>query len=256
MFALITGSGFYDIPDLTDRERRPVTTPYGSVELTVGRWHGHDVAFLPRHGARHSIPPHAIDYRSNVWALRAAGAEAVVATAVSGAIDPVLRPGQLVVVDDVIDFTSGRRSTFFDDETDPGFGTGPVVHTDMTHPYDPTLRALVVRAAAEVGVPVVDGGVYCATNGPRFETPAEIRMMAAVGGHLVGMTGQPEVTLAREAGLPYASIAVVSNPAAGLGAEELSIDDIVAVIETTAEPLYRLIGRTIALHAGHEVPEP
>jgi len=247
MFGLITGSGFYDLPDLRDRRRAEIDTPYGPVNVTVGRWWQSDVCFLPRHGSDHSIPPHAINYRANIWALREVGASAILATAVSGGISPEMTVGRLVSISDFIDFTDGRPYTFFDGVTDPGFVERPakVNHTDMTNPYDPAMRAVIRRAAEVESIDLVDGGVYCTTNGPRFETPAEIRMMATVGGDLVGMTGYPEVALAGEAGLPYAAIGVISNQAAGLGDEELSGSDIFAVIERVAEPLYRLVARTI-----------
>jgi 5'-methylthioadenosine phosphorylase len=251
---LITGSGFYDIPELVDRAVEHVDTPFGGpVPVTTGRWRGVDVCFIARHGSDHSIPPHGINYRANVSALAASGANSVIATAVSGAIDPMLEPGALVVINDVLNFTSGREATFFDGSQRPVVtgGSTPrrVVHTDMTNPYHPETRAAVLQAAADESVPVVDGAVYCTTDGPRFETPAEIEMMRRLGGHLVGMTGYPEVVLAVEAGLRYASIGVVSNPAAGSNAEPLSIDDIGAVLSTVTEPLHRLIARTVELLA-------
>jgi 5'-deoxy-5'-methylthioadenosine phosphorylase len=249
VLGLIMGSGFYDIVGLVDRAEVPVDTPYGRVTLTTGRWHGQPVAFLPRHGVDHSIPPHAINYRANVWALASSGVSAVVATAVSGGISPKMAPGRLVVISDFLNFTAGRAETFFDGLVDPGFepASGPVTHTDMTNAYDPAMRAAIRRAAELESIDVLDGAVYCTTNGPRFETPAEIRMMAVLGGDLVGMTGYPEVALAREAGVPYASIGVVSNWAAGLSSDELSSAEIFSVIEAASEPLYRLIGRTVVL---------
>ena len=249
MLGLITGSGFYDPPDLANRSTREVVTPFGVVTLTSGTWRGQPVVFLPRHGADHSVAPHAINYRANVWALAAAGATGIVATAVSGGISASMGPGTLALISDFIDFTTGRDVTFFDGVTDPGLPgrePGPIVtHTDMSRPYDPDLRSLLARAAAEESIPIVDGAVYCTTNGPRFETPAEIRMMANQGGDLVGMTGYPEVALAVEAGIPYASVGVVSNWAAGLSEESLSLGDIMGVIEGAGDHLYRLIGRTI-----------
>ena len=249
MFGLITGSGFYDVPDLEDRRAEAVETPYGSAEVTVGRWRGNDLCFLPRHGSDHTIPPHGINYRANIWALRHVGASSILATAVSGGISPQMTVGRLVVISDFLDFTDGRPSTFFDGVTDPEFPgrRGTVTHTDMTNPYDPAMRAVIRRAAEAESIDIADGGVYCTTNGPRFETPAEIGMMATLGGDLVGMTGYPEVALAGEAGLPYAAIGVISNQAAGLGGKELSGSDIYAVIEGVAEPLYRLVARTIEL---------
>jgi 5'-methylthioadenosine phosphorylase len=249
VLGLIMGSGFYDIAALVDRATAETATPYGPVQLTTGWWREQPVAFLPRHGADHSIPPHAINYRANIWALASAGVTAIVATAVSGGINPVMAPGRLVLISDFLNFTTGREDTFFDGVIDPGFAhtKGNVTHTDMTNPYDPSMRAAIHRSAELESIELIDGAVYCTTNGPRFETRAEIAMMGILGGDLVGMTGYPEVALAREAQVPYASIGVVSNWAAGLGPAELSASEIFAAIEGAADPLYRLIGRTIEL---------
>jgi 5'-methylthioadenosine phosphorylase len=254
MFGLITGSGFYDIPELVDRAVEALDTPFGGpVPVTVGRWRGAEVCFIARHGADHSIPPHAIGYRANIAALKTIGATSVLATAVSGSMNPRMPPGSLVLIADYLDFTSGRETTFFDGSGRPIVAGEPpprtVVHTDMSAPYDPGLRELVLRAAADEAVELIDGAVYCTANGPRFETPAEIGMMATVGGDLVGMTGYPEVALAVEAGLPYASIGVVSNLAAGISPEPLSGEDIMALVAQVADPLYRVIGRTVELAA-------
>lgn len=240
MIGLITGSGFYDLPQVEDRRAVSMTTPYGEVGLTTGSWDGTPVAFLPRHGSGHSIPPHAINYRANVKALEMAGATSIIATAVSGGINPSMRPGDFVLIHDVLNFTSGRADTFFD-------GRDGVVHTDVSTPYAPELRAKVLAAATDEGIALADGGVYCATSGPRFETPAEITMMGRLGGDLVGMTGYPEVVLANELGIPYVSIGVISNTAAGLGQETLSAEDVMVVVETCTEPLHRLIGCTIQM---------
>jgi len=244
VFGIVTGSGFYDVPDLQDRAEQTVETPFGSAVVTTGTWHGHSIAFLPRHGSGHSVPPAAINYRANIWALRETGVTSVLATAVSGGITAEMTPGKLVVISDFINFTSGRATTFFDGVQQP-FSAGEH-HTDMTHAYSPRLRALVVEAAAVENVDIINGGVYCTTDGPRFETPAEIEMMRRAGGDLVGMTGYPEVALAVEAGLEYCSIGVVSNPAAGI-AESLSAADIFDLIGVVADPLYRLISRVIQI---------
>ncbi len=254
MFGLITGSGFYDIPDLVDRSVEAIDTPFGGpVSVTTGTWRQHPVCFIARHGSDHSIPPHAINYRANIAALKTVGATSVLATAVSGSLNSTMPPGALVLIDDVLNFTSGRADTFFDGSGRPIVaGSKParsVVHTDVTTPYDPALRAVVRQAAADEGIALTDGAVYCTANGPRFETPAEIRMMGVLGGDLVGMTGYPEVVLAVEAGLPYASIGVVSNMAAGISEEPLSADDIMELIDEVADPLHRLIGRTVELSA-------
>lgn len=243
MLGLITGSGFYDIALIADRRVVTITTPYGDVAVTHGRWSGEiDLVFIARHGSDHSIAPHSINYRANIWALRDAGATAILATAVSGGITDGLEPGDLVIIDDFLNFTAGRADTFFDEP-------GNLQHTDMTDAYDPALRRLIADAAASVDVPISVGGTYCATNGPRFESPAEIRMMATVGGDLVGMTGYPEVALARELDLPYASIGVISNHAAGLVADALSLPEIMAVIESASVSLYPVIGKVIEGHS-------
>ncbi len=252
MFGLITGSGFYDIPDLVDGVIESVDTPFGRARVTTGRWLDRQVVFLARHGADHSTPPAGINYRANIWALREAGATSIVATAVSGGVDPALAVGDLVVISDFLDFTSGRAVTFFDGSNE-SFDAARH-HTDMTWPYDPPLRGHLLEAASEEGIDVVDGGVYATTNGPRFETPAEIKMMRMLGADLVGMTGYPEVALARELGIPYASIGIISNAAAGMsidgsGPTELSADDIFDLVGTVTEPLHRLISRTLTLVA-------
>jgi len=239
VLGLITGSGFYDVPEIVDREAKTITTPYGDVEVTTGRWAGeHEVAFIARHGSDHSVPPHAINYRANIRALSEAGVTAIIATAVSGGIAPGLDLGHLVVIDDFLNFSSGRASTFFDEP-------GVVQHTDMTNAYDVNLRATLVAAGADLGIDLVDGGTYCTFDGPRFESPAEIRMAGILGADLVGMTGYPEVVLAAELGIPYASIGVISNKAAGLADADLSIPEIMAVLETASLPLYKLIGGAI-----------
>lgn len=263
MFGLITGSGFYDIPELTDRSVESVETPFGGpVAVTTGRWRGSDVCFIPRHGSDHSIPPHGINYRANISALKTMGARSVVATAVSGGINADMPPGAMVLISDFLNFTSGREATFFDGSNRPitfeaqagaqEAAKNPnvpikVVHTDMSAPYDRELRSLILRAADDENVPLGDGAIYCTADGPRFETPAEIRMMRTLGGDLVGMTGFPEVALAVEAGMRYASIGLVSNVAAGMADEPLSVEDIMSLMETATDPLYRLIGRTVEL---------
>lgn len=240
---LITGSGFYDLETLRDTRIITAETPFGDVPITTGRWNGeHPVLFLARHGTDHSIAPHLINYRANIWAARDLGASAIIATAVSGGIAPDFAPGDFVIIDDFIDFTDGRHRTFFD-------SPGELQHTDMSMPFDPDLRQLVTTAAASVALPLHQSGTYCATNGPRFESRAEIEMMRRMGGDLVGMTGCPEVILANELELPYASIGVISNRAAGLGDRELSVPEIMQVIGDAAGPLESLLGATIELHA-------
>lgn len=242
MFGLITGSGFYDIPELEGRGVTHIDTPFGSAEVTTGNWHGKPIAFVPRHGTGHSVPPSGINYRANIWALREVGVQSLLATAVSGGIHPDMTPGRLVLISDFLNFTSGRATTLFDGTLGPFSATEH--HTDVSHAYSPRLRTAVNKAAALESVDLIDGGVYCTADGPRFESPAEIEMMRRLGGDLVGMTGYPEVVLAAEAGLEYCSIGIISNPAAGI-AESLSANDIFELIDEVSDPLYRLISRTI-----------
>lgn len=240
MLSFITGSGFYTLPGLTDTKQRAVETRYGEVLLTTGTFAGAPVAFLPRHGVDHSIAPHRINYRANIAALSEVGATAILATAVSGSLDPKAGPGTLRLVDQFIDLTSGRDFTFFDED---------VKHVDVTEPYDPALRKLLVQAAAADGIELLESGTYMCFNGPRFETPAEIKMATIMGADLVGMTGCPEVALANELDIAYAAVGVVSNLAAGMSGEHLSLEEIMAILEHTAEPLYKMFTRVVALHA-------
>jgi len=237
VLGLITGSGFDHLSDLDDSESDVVATPIGDVPVTRGLLDGFPVVALKRHGIGHSVPPHRVNYRANVRAIHEAGATAAVATAVSGAIDPSLTLGDLVLIDQFIDATHGRSGTFFDDE---------VRHTDMTEPYDPALRGILREVGEAAGIPLVDGGTYVCTNGPRFETPAEIRLYQAAGATLVGMTGCPEVALAIELGLPYASIGVISNPAAGNNDKPLALDDIRAAMAAAATPVRILLAGAAA----------
>lgn len=250
MFGLITGSGLYDIPGLVDRRIDEISTPYGPpVRLTTGRLGTLDICFLPRHGSDHSVPPHAINYRANIAALHQAGATAVLATAVVGSIEPAWGEGTMAVLTDVLNFTSGRAETYFDGTSPPPIPVAsPVVHSDMSDPYDPALRHAVLTAAAELGIHVEPEAVYCCANGPRFETKAEIEMMGRLGGQLVGMTGYPEVVLAVEIGLPYASIALVSNHAAGVGPEAVSVGSIIEALDRRAPTVHSLITRTLEVY--------
>ncbi len=213
VLAIIGGSGFSDFPALVIEGAHRVETPYGDTSAPVlsGRLAGVRVLFLPRHGAGHRLPPHRINYRANLWALRASGAERVVGLAAVGGITERFSPLTLSVPHDLIDYTFGREQSIYDGES------GALDHVDMTSPYCEDLRQALVRACAASGQCVVDGGVYGVTQGPRLETPAEIARMERDGCDLVGMTGMPEAGIARELGLRYASFAFVVNWAAGKG---------------------------------------
>ncbi|MEN9774318.1 MAG: hypothetical protein RL322_1388 [Pseudomonadota bacterium] len=212
MIAVLGGSGLGRLPGLELKGSLHLETRWGapSGPILEGQWHGVPVLFLPRHGTPHAIPPHRINYRANLWALREAGARAVVAVAAVGGIATDCVPAALVVPDQLIDYTWGRDATFHDGEG------GEVVHVDFTEPYDALMRADLIEAGRQAGQAVIDQGVYGCTQGPRLETAAEIRRMARDGCTVVGMTGMPEAVLARELDLPYACLAVVANHAAGL----------------------------------------
>ena len=211
MFAIIGGSGLTQLSSLEILRREVVRTPYGepSGALTFGRLRDKDVVFLARHGYGHTIPPHEVNYQANIWALREAGVSSIVSVASVGGIRPDFVPGALVVPDQILDYTWGRKQSFFE-----GGETG-VRHIDFTHPYDGPLRQKILAAAAAAGEKVFDCGVYATTQGPRLETAAEINRLERDGADLVGMTGMPEAALARELELPYAAINVVANYAAG-----------------------------------------
>jgi 5'-methylthioinosine phosphorylase len=209
--AVIGGTGLTELPELVIERREVVTTPWGapSGPLTHGRLHGRAVVFLARHGYGHNIPPHKVNYRANLWALRAAGAPRVLAVAAVGGIRADMRPGRIAFPDQVIDYTSGRAHTYFEDDLDK------VTHVDFTQPYDEGLRAALIAAARRAGLEAIEDGTYGAAQGPRLESKAEIDRMERDGCALVGMTGMPEAALARELELAYACCAVVANRAAG-----------------------------------------
>jgi 5'-methylthioadenosine phosphorylase len=230
VLAIIGGSGLERLANLEVRRREVVSTPYGepSSALSFGTIRARDVVFLARHGESHTIPPHAVNYRANLWALHAAGAKRILAIATVGGIKAHLVPGSLVVPHQILDYTHGREATFVT------ASDGRLLHVDFTVPYSRELRACLLAAAARAGYRALDGATYAATQGPRLETAAEIDRLERDGADIVGMTGMPEAALARELALPYAALAVVVNPAAGRGADALRIrmEDILAVLET------------------------
>jgi 5'-methylthioadenosine phosphorylase len=228
MLAIVGGSGLTSFAELEVERREIVRTPYGepSGPLTFGQLNGHAVVFLPRHGYGHTIPPHDINYRANIWALRQVQVAGIVAVVSVGGIRPDIHPGAIVLLDQVIDYTWGRVSTYFDN---PDM---PVTHIDFTVPFDNALRQRLRDAAGQIAEPMVDGACYACTQGPRLETAAEIDRLERDGAAVVGMTLMPEACLARELDIPYAGVAVVVNHAAGRGDSKFSI--------STAE-----IGRTL-----------
>ncbi len=248
MIAIIGGSGLTRLANLEITQRRIVRTPYGepSGPLTFGRIGAADAVFLARHGYGHTLPPHEINYRANLWALHAQGVKEVISVCTVGGIAAHLGAGTLVVPDQIIDYTWGRPSTYFE-------GTEqPVTHIDFTYPYAEDLRRKAMAAARDVGMEVADGGTYAAVQGPRLETKAEIDRLERDGASMVGMTGMPEAALARELGLAYAAIAVVVNPAAGRGASAraIALDDIGRVLEESMAKVRMIVAKLVESHGG------
>lgn len=219
MLAIIGGGGLTQLSNMEIERREVVRTPFGepSGALVFGRMCNEPVVFLARHGYGHTIPPHLVNYRANIWALKDARVSGIVSVASVGGIRAELGPGTLMVPDQIIDYTWGRKSTFFEG------GDTPVRHIDFTHPYDQALRQRLLAAISAAGEYAVDGGVYASTQGPRLETAAEINRLDRDGADIVGMTGMPEAALARELDLPYAAIGVVVNYAAGRWSSEAGI---------------------------------
>ncbi len=244
MLAIIGGSGLSRLATLEVTERRAARTPYGepSGVLMFGRIGGKPVVFLARHGHAHTIAPHEVNYRANIWALRDAGAARIVSVASVGGIRKEYGPGALVVPDQLIDYTWGRASTFFEGPDQP------VTHVDFTHPYSEAVRDAILQAGVDCGERLFNGGTYAATQGPRLETAAEINRLERDGADLVGMTAMPEAVLARELGLDYGAIAVVVNQAAGRGSSAGGIDlvEIEAVLQQAMVRVCRIIEALLA----------
>jgi 5'-methylthioinosine phosphorylase len=239
VFAIIGGSGLAKLSALANTRRQVARTPFGepSGALTFGTLGGHEVVFLARHGYGHTIAPHEINYRANIWALKDLGVSGVMSVASVGGIRADLGPGTLVVPDQIIDYTHSRKSTFLEG------AELPVTHIDFTWPYSQAVRKRLLDAATGCGEIVTNGGVYACTQGPRLETAAEIERIARDGGDLVGMTGMPEACLAREAQLEYAAIAVVVNHAAGRGdsREAIALDTLESVLNATMARAIRVL---------------
>ena len=239
MLAIIGGSGLTQLANLEIGRRKVARTPYGdpSGPVTFGRIGAAEVLFLARHGYGHTIAPHEVNYRANLWALKQAGADEVVSVASVGGIRNDLWPGTLLLPHQIIDYTWGRVATFFEG---PG---APVNHIDFTEPYSRPMRERLLEGAAAAGERITDGGVYAATQGPRLETAAEINRLERDGADVVGMTGMPEAALAREIGLEYAAIAVVANYAAGRGDSQRAVplERIQAVLDEAMVRVRRII---------------
>ena len=236
--AIIGGTGLTSLKGLEIIKKEVVHTPYGepSAPFIYGRLASTEVIFLARHGAGHTIPPHRINYRANIWGLRQTGVTHIIAVAAVGGIADNAPPGQIVIPDQVVDYTWSRPSTFFEE------GLQQVTHVDFSYPYSDTLRTLLVTSGKAVNLNVTETGTYGATQGPRLETAAEIIRLANDGCSIVGMTGMPEAVLAREAELEYACCAVVANWAAGRGdGSIITMDEIETNLQQGMESVRTLL---------------
>lgn len=231
MLAVIGGSGLVKLAGLSNTRRQVMRTPWGdpSCALTIGELDGVELVFLARHGYGHTLAPHRINYRANIWALKEFGVTGIISVATVGGIRGDCGPGVIVVPDQIIDYTTSRVGTYFDGPDQP------VTHIDFTQPYHTGMREGLLKAANKAGQAILDGGTYGCTEGPRLETGAEIERMKRDGCDLVGMTGMPEAALAREQEMPYATLAVVANHAAGLGQSRkaISLEAIGPVLDQT-----------------------
>jgi 5'-methylthioinosine phosphorylase len=241
LIAVIGGTGLDQWPDLRVDEERELTTPWGtpSAPFAVGRAFGAKVVFCARHGRDHRFPPHSINYRANLWALRELGARTVVGVAAVGGIAPWLEPGAVAIPDDIIDYTWGRDHTYSDGPD------RPLEHVVFTEPYSPRVRRELMHGAIAAGVDVASGGVMGVTQGPRLESAAEIRRMKRDGCDMVGMTAMPEASLARELGLDYANLAVSVNWAAGIGGNADLHAEIVDSLESSMAKVRALLAKAL-----------
>jgi len=237
--AVIGGTGVYDPKMLTRIETVAVDTPYGTVTCQTGEYAGKIVAFIPRHGSKHSIPPHLINYRANLWALKKIGVRKILATTAVGSLDRQYKPGDFMFPDQFLDFTKSREATFYTG------GERGVVHVDVTAPYCPELSRHIVASAVKLKLSSHNSGCYVCTEGPRFETAAEVKAYRQLGGDVVGMTGVPEAVLAREAEMCYITVSMVTNFAAGISKELLTHREVFETMQQNSENIRKLLAEAI-----------
>ncbi len=233
--AIIGGTGVYTPDMLSDVRELQVSTPYGNMNCMLGTHGAKEVIFMTRHGNDHSIPPHRINYRANIYGLKKLGVKAIVATTAVGSLNPDMKPGEMVLCNQFLDFTKSRAHTFYDG------APLPVAHVDMTDPYCPVLRSLIQSEAQKLGLKMHPQGTYVCTEGPRFESAAEIRMFAQLGADVVGMTNVPECPLAREAEIAYATISMVTNFGAGISPTILTHQEVLDAMQNNKDNFRRLV---------------
>ena len=237
--AIIGGTGIYSPEALQGFEEKVIDTPYGPALCNIGELAGNQVVFITRHGVGHKTAPHKVNYRANIWALKSLGTEEIFATTAVGSLNPEMKAGHFVVCSNVLDFTKSRINTFYDT---PERG---VVHVDFSYPYCPCVRERVIRCLEKMNITFHKEGVYVATEGPRFESAAEIKAYAMLGGDLVGMTNMPECILAREAEMCYSTCSIVTNMAAGISPTPLSHMEVVEAMGKSIANMNKLIAAFI-----------
>ncbi|MEE9330711.1 MAG: S-methyl-5'-thioinosine phosphorylase [Methylophilaceae bacterium] len=246
MLGIIGGTGLTQLEGLEVVRRQIVRTPYGdaSQPLIFGKLAGTEVVFLARHGGGHTIPPHAINYRANIWALHSVGVKSLLAVATVGCIDKALSAGDIVLPDQIIDYTHGRENSYYDGVE------RPVMHVDFTHPYASQLRAVCKKAALNIQQSIHDQGVYACVQGPRLETAAEINRYERDGASVIGMTGMPEAVLAKELEIEYAAVCPVANHAAGRGesAQHIHYEAMMKKLGVTMVKVLALINETVKIY--------
>lgn len=235
---IIGGSGFYSLAkDAEPEVIQKIETPYSTEPVTLygEQYHSQSIWFIPRHGKDHSVPPHLVNYRANLWALKEVGVKNIIAVNAVGGLSSQMAPGQIVIPDQTLDYTWGRQHTYFD-------GLSSLDnHIDFTWPYDKSLSVLLYEAARAAQIKVLNAGVYACTQGPRLETAAEVIKLKQDGSDIVGMTGMPEAALARELGLAYSCLALVVNWGAGLTDREISMDEIYGVLNSGLDDIRLII---------------
>ncbi len=249
---VIGGSGLYEIKGFILKSRKTVATPFGkpSDQYLTGEIGGREVIFLPRHGKRHDIPPHNINYRANIWGLKKLGVERIFSISAVGGIKTGLKPGDIVILDQILDMTKNRKSTFYNGK-DVNVPIDGVVHIDFTEPFCPELRKILLKAGRLTKVSLKNGGTYVAVEGPRLETASEIKSFGILGGDVVGMTGMPEAALARELEICYSGISVVANYAAGISKKKLTVAEVIEAMKASVEKIKSLLKETFALIQEH-----
>jgi 5'-methylthioadenosine phosphorylase len=239
---VIGGSGLYEIRGLTIKNRRTLTTPFGkpSEKYIIAKIGNKEIIFLPRHGKHHNIPPHMINYRANIWGFKKLGVERILSISAVGGINKGFKPGDIVILDQILDMTKNRKSTFYE-------GKNGVVHVDFTEPFCPEVRKILLKAGKRIKVSLRNGGTYVAVDGPRLETSSEIKSFGMLGGDVVGMTGMPEASLARELEICYSGLYVVANYAAGISKKKLTVAEVMEAMNASTEKIKRLLKETFTL---------